>query len=92
MDKGYFVASSPEDAVTFLQKEGFEKALLTGGATTNSSFAKAGLIHEMILNVEPIVLGKGLSLFLPADFQLSLELLESKPMNNLLQLRYKVIV
>ncbi len=90
LDQGYTLANSPHDALKHLQEKGFKKALLTGGATSNSSFAKAGLIDEIILNIEPIIVGKGIPLFRPENFQLSLELIESKPIaKGILQLRYR---
>jgi dihydrofolate reductase len=91
VDEGYFLAKSPQDALEQLDKKGFEKALLTGGAHNNSSFARVGLIDEVILNVEPTAIGKGIPLFAPQEFELRLELLDSKKLrNNILQVHYRV--
>src|SRR4030067_2450336 len=94
-DKNYKVgeefelASSPEEALGKLEKDGFETVVLTGGATLNSSFAKAGLVDEIVLNVEPVIVGKGIPLFSPDVFDLKLKLLESKKLNgDIVQLRY----
>ena len=89
--EGFELASSPEEALGKLEKDGFEAAVLTGGATLNSSFAKAGLVDEIVLNVEPVIVGKGIPLFSPDVFDLKLKLLESKKLNgDIVQLRYEV--
>ena len=88
---GFELASSPEAALKTLEKQGFKSVLLTSGATLNSAFAKLGLIDEVILNVEPIIEGKGIPLFKPEDFELNLELIEmKKSKGKTIQLRYLV--
>ena len=64
--------SSPEDALTYLAKHGFKEAILSGGSTLNSSFAKGQLIDEVIVNVEPVIIGQGIPLFNSDEFELSL--------------------
>lgn len=92
LDPRFSLAPSPKEAINLLSIEGFQKVILTGGSTNNSSFAKEGLIGEVILNVESTIIGKGVPLFNPVTFQLNLELIDSKPINNkIIQLRYKVI-
>ena len=58
----------------------------------NTAFAKLGLIDEVILNVEPIIEGKGIPLFKPEVFELKLELIEmKKSKGKTIQLHYKVV-
>lgn len=91
LDLGYVLAGSPQEALNSLEKAGFERALLAGGSRTNSSFAKAGLVDEIILNVEPVAVGNGISVFGSDDFQMPLELLETKKIEpGILQLHYQV--
>lgn len=53
---------------------------------------KEGLVDEIYLDIEPIVLGKGIQLFEDADFESKLELLETRKFsNNEIQLHYKVL-
>ncbi len=54
LDEGYTLANSLQEALTKLSDKGFEKALVTGGAKINSEFAKANLLDEVMLNVEPV--------------------------------------
>jgi len=66
--------------------------VLTGGSTNNAAFAKQKLIDELLLDVQSIIIGKGISLFAPDDFQLSLKLLEVKKIDSkIIQLHYKVV-
>lgn len=75
VDQGWEVAHTPQEAISLLETKGFSQMILTGGSTNNTSFAKLGLIDEMLLDVENIILGKGVPLFKPEGFELSLQLL-----------------
>ena len=89
---GFELTSSPQEALEKLEKQGFKNVVLTGGSTLNSSFAKLGLIDEVILNVEPVIEGKGIPLFKPENFELKLELIEMKQSKGkTIQLQYKVV-
>lgn len=91
IDGNYMIANSPADAISKLKSKGFEKILVSGGSTVNSAFMKEGLIDEIILNVEPFVLGNGIRLFSEEEFECGLELLESKSLSDgIMQFRYKV--
>lgn len=88
---GFELAESPKDALSRLEKDGAKEVVLTGGSTVNSSFAKLGLIDEVILNIEPVIVGKGIPLFNPDLFDLKLELVQMKPSKSkTIQLHYKV--
>jgi dihydrofolate reductase len=91
LDNGYVLAHSPREALSLLKNEGFDTAILTGGSTINASFAMENLIDEVLLNIEPVLIGSGTPLFartylkFPLQFQ-SLEKFET----NGLSLHYKV--
>ena len=91
LDKGYTLASSPEDAIKKLSQKGFENILVTGGATINSAFAKEGLIDEIILSVEPVFIGEGISLFSEKNFNLKSELITTEKNGDLLTLHYRIV-
>ena len=92
LDEGYTLAGSPADALTKLSQKGFKKALVTGGANINSAFAKANLLDEIILNIEPVFVGKGIPLFAPEDFELKQKLISSeKSAGGILTLGYNVL-
>ncbi|MBI2592902.1 MAG: dihydrofolate reductase [Candidatus Colwellbacteria bacterium] len=87
-----FTGKSPEEIISFLKKKGFKKVCVAGGGKTNASFVKASLIDEIYLDVEPIILGKGIQLFSPNNFETKLKLLRVRKLNrNAVQLHYKVL-
>lgn len=87
----FTVVSSPQEALALLEKEGFTKAYLAGGPGLNASFAKLGLIDEVIFNYEPVIIGQGLPVFAPLDLGLNLEYVSKEIyQNRVVQLRYKV--
>lgn len=92
LNKGYVLANSPKEVLSKASKLGFNTILLSGGGVVNTSFMKLGLIDEMILNVEPYILAKGIKIFSESDFETRLKLTEIKNLRNgLLQLHYKLI-
>lgn len=58
-----FTAQSPRGIVHHLEAEGFAEAVLAGGATVNTLFARAGLIDEIVVTISPKTFGTGISLF-----------------------------
>jgi dihydrofolate reductase len=69
-----------------------KKIGIIGGGELNGSLAKLGVIDEIILDVEPIILGSGKRLFGSHDMQLNLALLESSKLGSAtVQNRYKVL-
>ena len=92
LEKGFLLANKPQAALNKLEELGFSKTILTGGATNNSAFAIAGLINEIVVDVEGVIIGQGFPLFSLADFKLALELQSSQKISdNILRLHYKVL-
>jgi dihydrofolate reductase len=88
----FLLASSPQAAINLLEAKGVRAAVVCGGSKLNTAFLQAGLVDEIIINVEPIIIGKGLPLFAPADFEVRTELINVKPVNKgELLLTYKVL-
>jgi dihydrofolate reductase len=67
---GAHVADRPEEALRILAVRGHATALIGGGAETDSSFLRAGLVDELYLNVLPFLSADGPRLSL-ADGQLT---------------------
>lgn len=61
---GVKVVGSPQEAIKSLQEQGYETALLAGGADLHNAFLSHGLVDELIFNVVPVLEGKGLNLLL----------------------------
>ncbi|MCC6290593.1 dihydrofolate reductase [Candidatus Nomurabacteria bacterium] len=91
LPEGYILANSPTDALAKLAGKGFKKALVAGGASINSAFIQANLLDEIILNLEPVFIGRGIPLFAPSDFEIKTELISvDKSQRGIITLRYNV--
>ena len=91
-DSGFVLADSPKSAIKLLKEMGFKEVILTGGSINNSAFGKLGLINEIILDIEGVIIGQGIPLFNPEEFELKLQLKTVKKVTeNILQLHYKVV-
>jgi len=86
---GYDTINSPKEIYNRLPEQ--QDILLIGGAEINVSFLKDNLIDEVVIMINPVVLGKGKNLFAGADFQNSL-ILESCDFlkEDIIKVRYKV--
>lgn len=83
---------SPKEALKLLDEKGFATALISGGGELNGSFLKEGLIDEIYLDVEPIVLGNGIRLFGNTAVETKFELIETKKITDSeIQLHYKIL-
>ena len=86
----HLVASSPVEALK--QLKDFENVIVAGGGILNASFLSEDLVDEIYVDIEPILLGKGVPLFNGADFDKQLKLLGTKKISDdEVQLHYQVI-
>ncbi len=86
-----WVKGEPEAVLLDLEKIGYKKVLLGGGAFLNTLFLKKKLISEIIISIEPKLFGSGISLF-SEEIEHDLELKECRQLNaNTVMLKYKVI-
>lgn len=82
--------AGPAALLAELSGQGYLKAVLAGGATINSLFARDKLIDEIVLTITPALFGQGLSMFsesLSADLDL-LHHCELEP--GILKLHYRI--
>lgn len=92
VDAGFEQAASPQEAIEKLSQKGCKQATLAGGGILNTAFAREQLIDEVRINVEAVIIGQGIPLFAPADFDVKLELKECRQINQkLVQLCYFVL-
>lgn len=89
LDEGYMRATSPQGALEQLQN--FESVLVIGGAAINTAFIQEDLLDEIILSIEPAVLGKGIPLFAQGDFVKKLTFVSSEESSSIVTLRYRVV-
>lgn len=75
---GFVPAASPTDAIGTLLSRGVTQAVLIGGSQVASAFLAAGLISEVRIDIEPIILGSGIKMFLPGVPSTRLKFLSSE--------------
>jgi len=89
---GCTCASSPEAAVELLDKQGSRNVLLAGGSRLNASFARSGLIDNVVLAIEPVIVSLGIPLASGDVPDLRLELLGvEQDRAPTLRVRYRVL-
>ncbi len=86
-----FFQDSAEEVLEELARRGFSEALIAGGGALNGSFLTDGLVDEIYLTVEPILLSSGIHLFENADFRRELALIGTEKIaDDEIQLHYAV--
>jgi dihydrofolate reductase len=86
-----FTQATPEQIVAELAEQGYQEAVVVGGATINQLFAEKRLLDELIVTVSPFAFGTGLSIFAGAvDLKLTLKKFWRLDENTLC-IRYRVI-
>lgn len=83
---------SVKAALSVVADHGHPKALLIGGGTVNAAFLKESLIDDIILDIHPLIIGKGIKEFENIEKFVRLRRTSVKPMDDdLVQIRYQVI-
>ena len=86
-----YTQAPPGQIISDLESQGYEEAVVVGGAKINQLFAEKGLIDELILTLSPYAFGTGLSVFSGAvDLKLALKKFWQLDENTLC-VRYRVI-
>ncbi len=89
---GWQQAKSPEDALDVLKKLEVEEAIIGGGRAVAHAFMSKGLVDQIILDLHPVVFGKGTPMFGDSVNMPALKLQESIALNeNTIRLRYEVV-
>jgi dihydrofolate reductase len=89
---GSIRAATPEDAVGVAARLNADNALLAGGSQLNAGFARSGLIDEVIVAVEPVIVSRGIPLLSGDAPDVRLELLDiDQSRQPSLRVRYRVL-
>lgn len=87
---GWVYAGSPKDAIKIAKSKGHKETIFTAGEKLNNCFLHQNLIDELILNLEPVIVGKGIRIF-SGKFNKKLKLIKSKKLDKgIIQLHYKL--
>lgn len=90
LTQNHLVAHSPREALELLKD--FEEVIVAGGGALNASFAEENLIDEIFIDIEPIILNKGIPLFRDKNFERNLKLIGQKKISESeIQLHYEVL-
>ena len=68
---------NPIDLMKKLEERGFKEVAICGGSHIYTMFLKAGVVNTIYLTIEPLIFGKGISLF-NEDLHCSLKLKSSQ--------------
>lgn len=89
---GWQVAGSPREALEVLSRAKCGEALVAGGQTVNTAFLREGLLDELILLVESVVIGRGMPLFAASDADLRLKLVDvTRATDTVVRLHFGVL-
>lgn len=89
---GFMVCDSPEGVLALAERNKYKNILVIGGSKTCKSFLRIGYIDEIVVNIEPVLVGKGIPMISPDDFDHRLKLASiKKQRNGIITLSYKVI-
>jgi dihydrofolate reductase len=87
-----FTDGTPAEIVQILEERGHDRAVIIGGTQTVTAFAKARLVDELYLVVEPVLFGGGLPLLADIDADYKLSLLRVHKLNaHTLRLHYRLM-
>jgi dihydrofolate reductase len=87
---GITVAATPSEALSYLEKRGFDAALVGGGAQVVSAFLSQGLIDELYINMYPLI-STGRIFAISEKLESNLELIGVEKLSaEIVQLHYKV--
>ena len=66
--------------------------VVAGGGALNASFIEENLVDEIFIDIEPIIIGKGIPIFRDKSFERNLKLVGQKKISeNEIQLHYEVL-
>lgn len=90
ISQNHSIAHSPKVALGLVEK--FEQVIVAGGGILNAAFIEEKLIDEIYLDIEPIAIGQGISLFEGKKFNCNLKFLGQRMLSeNEIQLHYEVV-
>ncbi|MGE5496527.1 MAG: dihydrofolate reductase family protein [Syntrophothermus sp.] len=87
-DKVEFTDQKPSDLIRSLKAQKGGDIWLEGGSLSADPFIKENLIDEFIIAIIPVILGKGIPLFLPDNPRIKLKLEKTVNLGEIVQLFY----
>lgn len=85
-----FINDNIVDFVNKIKNEEGKRIWLVGGGELLHEFLKHKLVDEFIIQIAPIIIGRGIRLFKEDNLEIEFMLKETKSVNNFSQLYYEV--
>lgn len=86
-----YTQEDPAVLIDQLKEEGYQEVAVCGGSSIYTQFMKAGVVDTLYLTIEPILFGRGMTLFTQSFGGMKLELKEVKNLSSqTLLLEYSV--
>jgi dihydrofolate reductase len=70
-----YISGSAQGIINAVEKDGFQGLVICGGGKVNRFLASAGLVDEIVIGIQPVVLEEGIPLFGSYKPNLKLELI-----------------
>jgi dihydrofolate reductase len=84
-------AKNTTEVIKIANEKNVDRVLVVGGGKVSASFIKENLVNEIILDIHPIILGKGINIFSNTEIEKNLKLVSTKTLDNdLVQVKYEV--
>ncbi len=91
-EKIKFVKGTAEDIVKEIEKYNLDEVVICGGGDINGLFASAGLVDEIVVSIQSLILGDGIPLFGKYKPNMKLKLLDTNnEIDGVVQNRYLVV-
>ena len=87
----HFIHGDIADFVNHLKKQSGKSIWLVGGGNLLYTFIREKLVDEIIINIAPVLIGSGITLFENNDFQTNLMLKSLNRYNQFVELNYEVV-
>jgi dihydrofolate reductase len=87
-----FISTSPSQTIDLLQSNGHNQVLIIGGQYTVTKFLQANLVDEIYLDVHPLIIGQGKTIFSVMEkFNKELKFLDSQVSSmGIITLHYQI--
>jgi dihydrofolate reductase len=87
----HFISENVKERVEEMKRREGKNILLMGGGNLAKTFFAEDLIDELILGIQPVILGKGIPLFLPLERLIELERYDVKSRaSGTVQISYRI--
>lgn len=87
-----YVSGTPKEIIDKIAGYGFEELIVCGGGEINGMLADAKLVDEIVVSIQPAVLGEGIKLFGSYNPNLKLQLISTnEDVEGVVQNHYKVV-